>query len=653
LSNRPNIVWINTHDVSAAHLGCYGDRYSTTPNLDRLASEGIRYQNAFASGPICSPARTSIFTGMHQTTVGTHHHRSFAIRPDFIRLLPEYLHDAGYVSTEINTDLNTPIDPHEWSRYLTVDSILESDSSLPFFALFSYKETHASTFKMSPEEVRRERSNLLTEEQLHDPGAAPLPSLVPSTPLSRERMALFYDTLTQVDCHVGEVIGRLRSKRLLENTIVFFWSDHGTGTPRGKTHAYDDGLRVPLIIRFPEKYRHLSPGPAGTVVEDITMTMDMGASVLSMIDVPIPDHFQGRAFLGDQQQDPRTYAYGARDRLDNCNEMIRTIRDGRYRYIRNFLPHRPYASFYPDGGFFSPAPKEGSPEHDLWDTSCLPGKEKLHDPDGVFLLPIPQSHSQELIWGKSKPHEELYHVTEDPEEIHNLACDPASAEKCRELREALYAWMTETRDLGLIDEPEMIVRAQEFDGVNFEVGAACGNFERILETADCARLGSAGKEMLHERLKDKDSAVRYWAVTGLMSYELDIDVTSAIEQLVNDESMSVALAAADLLCRADRVGEALPGFDRGLKSDLLWTRCRAGANLSYYSPDVLLQMTSLLPALRSALANPSCYGSYDPDVTSLIPPVRSIYVAQRETIAGNWVLSRVINRIELAAAVRM
>jgi len=244
-------------------------------------------------------------------------------------------------------------------------------------------------------------------------------------------------------------------------------------------------------------------------------------------------------------------------------------------------------------------------------------------------------------------------VTEDPEEIHNLAFDPASAEKCTELREALYAWMMEMRDLGLIDEPEMIARAQEFDGVHFEVGATCGNFDRILETADCARVGSAGKEILHERLKDEDSAVRYWAVTGLMSYELDNDVTSAVEHLVNDESISVALAAADLLCRADCVVEALRGFERGLQSDVLWSRCRAGANLSYYGAEVLRQMTSLLPALRSALANQVCYGSYDPDVASLIPPVRSMYMAQKGTIAGNWVLNRVIRRIELAAAARM
>ncbi|MYK42368.1 MAG: sulfatase-like hydrolase/transferase [Gemmatimonadetes bacterium] len=648
MAERPNFVWINTHDVSARNLGCYGDDYATTPHLDKLAEEGVRYANAFACGPICSPARTSIFTGMHQTTVGTHHHRSFARRPDFVQMLPHYLMAAGYNCSAINTDLNTDIDPDEWAAYQSNEALLAQADEKPFFAVYSFGESHASIFKLTPEQAREQRSNLLTDEELHDPDNAPLPVFMPETPLARERTALFYDGLMQVDRHVGEVIENLVSAGVLDNTIVFFWADHGTGFPRGKTHVYDDGLRVPLIIRFPDKYQHLAPGPPGTVVDNLVMTMDMGASVLSMMDVQIPKHFQGRAFLGKQREPYRDYVCGARDRLDNCNEVIRTIRNEKHRYIRNFLPHRPYASFWPDGGFFATPPEKGTPEHDFWDTSCLPGKQKVHDPDGVFLLPIPEAYSAYLIWQAKKPFEELYDVENDPEEIANLADDPEYSDLKDQMRTQLFAWMIETRDLGLIDETEMIVRAAEYDGVNYEVGAHCENYARILETADFPRLGEVGRTGLINRLDDPDSAVRYWAITGLMSYEVGDTVLQRIGPLVRDESLSVSLAAADLLCQNNRTEGAIPALERALQSDLLWARFRASANLSFYNRVILAQMKALIPALQAALDNPVCYGPFEPAGDELIPPVQTRYRAQKNTIVGEWVLQRVIKRVELA-----
>ena len=648
MAKRPNFVWINTHDVSARNLGCYGDDYATTPHLDKLAEEGVRYANAFACGPICSPARTSIFSGMHQTTVGTHHHRSFARRPDFVQMLPHYLLAAGYNCSAINTDLNTDIDPDEWAAYQSNDALLAQADEKPFFAVYSFGESHASVFKLTPAQARKQRSSLLTDEELHDPDNAPLPAFIPDTPLARERAALFYDGLMQVDRRVGEVIENLVSAGVLDHTIVFFWADHGTGFPRGKTHVYDEGLQVPLIIRFPEKYQHLAPSPPGTVVDDLVMTMDMGASVLSMMDVQIPQHFQGRALLGKRKEPHRDYVCGARDRLDNCNEMIRTVRSEKYRYIRNFLPHRPYASFWPDGGFFATPPEKGTPEHDFWDTSCLPGEQKVHDPDGVFLLPIPEAYSAYLIWQAKKPLEELYDVEKDPEEIANLADDPEYSDLKDQMRTQLFEWMIETRDLGLIDETEMIVRAAEYDGVHYEVGAHCENYARILETADFSRLGEAGKAKLMDRLDDLDSAVRYWAITGLMSYELEDTVLQKVGPLVRDESISVSLAAADLLCQNSRPAGAMPALERALQSDLLWARFRAGANLSFYRQATLAQMKAMIPTLQAALDNPVCYGPFEPDWDALIPPVQTMYRAQKDTIVGEWVLQRVIKRIELA-----
>jgi arylsulfatase A-like enzyme len=648
VEKQPNFLWLNTHDLSARHLGCYGDSYAKTPNLDKLSSQGVRYTNAFVSGPICSPSRTSIFTAMHPTTVGTLHHRSFAIRPGFVRLLPYYLMRAGYISTQINTDLNTYIDSDEWSMYLDSSDLWKSrPDDQPFFAVYSFSESHASTFKMDPEEVRLQRSNLLQDEELHDPDQAPIPSFVPNTPLARERMALFYDTVTQVDYHVGDVLGKLEQHGFAEDTIVFFWADHGSGYPRAKTHVYDDGLQVPLIIRFPEKYQHFAPSLSGTVVDDFVMLMDLGPSILSLAGIMNPEHFQGQAFLGPQKCEPREYVCSARDRLDNCNEMIRTTRNKKYRYIRNFLPHRPYASFYPDGGFFEQIPLEGTPARDFWETSCLPKEQKIHDPDGVFLMPIPENYAEYLIWQDSKPYEELYDIDNDPEEINNLANDPKYLDVVRKMRRELYEWMIDTRDLGLFDETEMIVRAGQYDGINYEVGARCRNLERILQTADLSRRGEDGRIKLVERLDDSDSAVRYWAVTGLMSYDMDNNITRKLKHLLRDESLSVSLAASDSLCQTGWVDITIPALRNALQSDLLWARFRAAANLSYYGREQLSQMKSLIPDLQTALRNSSCYDlEHLPYIESMFS--QHSFNAQRDTIVGVWVIGRVIKRIQLA-----
>ena len=271
----------------------------------------------------------------------------------------------------------------------------------------------------------------------------------------------------------------------------------------------------------------------------------------------------------------------------------------------------------------------------------------MHDPDGIFLAPIPEEYAEYLIWQAAKPFEELYDIETDPEEIDNLAGKSQYKEVVDQMRQQLYTWMIETRDLGLFDETEMIVRAAAYGGVNYQVGVHCDNFDRILETADLSRLGQAGA--LIERLEDIDSAVRYWAVTGLMAYQVSDDATiGKLVRRVGDESISVSLAAGDALCRMGLVEEAIPAFERGLANNLLWARLRAGANLSYYNRGILAQMESLLTALRNALQNPFCYGVHEPDVDRLIPPIRRSFIAQRDTIVGEWVLKRVIRRIELA-----
>ena len=224
-------------------------------------------------------------------------------------------------------------------------------------------------------------------------------------------------------------------------------------------------------MRVPKKFRHLAPAGPGTAVnEPVPAYGPLRNHPALGRPPPIPDHVQSRNLCGPQRGDERAFVCSARDRLDNNPEMIRTIRTKKYRYIRNFLPHQPYASFYPDGGFFAPVPQESSPERAFWETSCLPSKEKVHDPDGVFLMLGPptivrenglsEAYRNYLIWQDHKPLEELYDVENDPEQIHNLADDPTFGEVKDELREKLYSWMIETDDLGLLDETEIVARGE-------------------------------------------------------------------------------------------------------------------------------------------------------------------------------------------------
>ena len=656
--SKPNILWISNHDSSAWNYGCYGDRYAHTPNIDRLAAEGVRYANAFTASPICSPSRTSIYTGMHPTTLGTHHHRSAVIRPAGVELLTKMLMDAGYVCTEPDGDINLYVSKEERELYYSSGDFWEKrPEDKPFFLYYKLGSSHASVFKLTPDAARKGRSPLLSDDELHDPNDVLVPSFVPDTPQFRERMALFYDALTNVDKQAGEILGKLEELGLREDTIVVFWADHGTGYPRGKIHAYDDGLKIPLIMRFPEKYRHLAPADPGATVDELVMHMDLCATTLQLAGVPIAEHIQSRNLCGPNRDEARDFVCSARDRLDNNPEMIRTIRTEKYRYIRNFLPHQPYASFYPDGGFFAAVPEEGTPERDFWETSCLPGEQKIHDPDGVFLIlgppvmikqnGLPEHYRQFQIWQDDKPAEELYDIEKDPEEVHNLVDDLAFSDVVDELRQKLFGWMIETRDLGLIDEPEIAARAEQYNGVSHDVGVHCDNLERILETADLARIGEGAKKELAKRLGDTDSAVRFWAVTGLCSLGVERTMIERLSPLLDDPAISVSLAAGDYLVRAGEGALALPAFARALASDILWARIRAGAYLSYRSREELQPMKPLISAFEQAINKQEMFG---PEHNSQIE--RNNYTGrldgQRDGIGREWVLERVIRRIELS-----
>ncbi len=442
---RPNILWITCEDTSP-DLGCYGDPEARTPNLDRLAREGARFTNAFSVYGVCAPSRSSIITAMYPTTIGTHHMRSQGVPPPHVRCFTEYLRAAGYYCTNnVKTDYNFDAPLTAWDENSRQAHWRGRAPGQPFFSVFNHTVTHESQIRVEPDAFARNIQALRPEDR-HDPARAKLPPYYPDTPVVRNDWVRYYDLVTAMDLQAAGLLRQLEEDGLADNTIVFFFSDHGRGLPRAKRWPYDSGIHVPLIIRWPRWPGGIRPG---TVREDLVSLMDAGPTVLSLAGVPIPSHMQGRAFLGEQAAPPRPYVFAARDRMDETYDIIRAVRDKRYKYIRNFQACKPYAQYIDY--------MEKMPTMQEW--RRLNKEGKLVGPQRLFFLP-------------EKLPEELYDVTADPHEINNLARSPEHQEVLKRMRAALEQWRKETNDLGLVPEDELKERMRP--GGKWSVAAAPG-----------------------------------------------------------------------------------------------------------------------------------------------------------------------------------
>jgi N-sulfoglucosamine sulfohydrolase len=424
-AERPNILWLVAEDFGPA-LGCYGNRLVATPNLDRLAAQGTRYTRAYTTAPVCSASRSAFMTGMYQTTIGAHNHRSHrddGYRPPAgVRVAPDWFHDAGYFTANVRafpkaanvagtakTDWNFNLDhpPFDSDRWQDLRS------HQPFFAQVNFNETHRA-FK-SPKHV--------------DPAQVVIPPYYPDHPITREDYAKYLDAAMELDAKVGRILAQLDADGLADRTIVVFMADHGEAHVRGKQFCYEEGLHIPLIIRWPKAF----PAPAqlkpGSVDDRLIAAIDILPTLLDVAaGVKKPAGMQGQVFLGDHAEPARRYVFGARDRCDETVFRLRTVRDDRYRYIRNFTPERP---------FLQPnAYKENS--YPVWNLiKKLAAEGKLTPAQAVLAAP-------------TMPPEELYDLKTDPDEIHNLvsSSDPEHQAVLKRLRAELERWIEESNDQG-------------------------------------------------------------------------------------------------------------------------------------------------------------------------------------------------------------
>lgn len=432
---RPNILWIVNEDMSPEHLGAYGGTGGQTPVLDSLAKAGVVFTNAFSTAGVCAPSRAALITGAYQTSIGAMHmrtlsfsaaggnnypadHKSYsAVIPEGMHGFPEYLRMAGYYTTNnVKEDYQFVAPETMWDESSNQAHWRNREEpEQPFFSIFNFTTTHESQVWV------RENEDLLV-----DPVDVTVPPVYPDDSVTRRTLARFITNVMRFDAQVGELLQQLKDDGLYENTIIFYYSDHGDGMPYYKRELYDRGLRVPFFVKAP----FIKPG---TVDDQLVSFVDFGPTVLSLAGVKVPDNMQGQAFLGNQKSTPRKYIYAARDRMDSEVDRVRAVSDGRYKYIKNYMPDMPnYQNI----------------------------RYRLSNPLMVHLLELHKDgkldENQERWFDDAKPEEELYDTQSDPYEFNNLAENPDYANILTELRAAHLSWVEEFGDMGAVPEMEMV-----------------------------------------------------------------------------------------------------------------------------------------------------------------------------------------------------
>ncbi|GAB5560529.1 MAG: sulfatase [Synoicihabitans sp.] len=519
-ADRPNILWITSEDNSPDYIGAFGDPHGMTPAIDRLAKEGVAYDNAYANAAVCGPARTTLILGMYPPSVGGEHMRSQAPLPSHIKIYPHYLSEAGYYCTNNHKqDYNIAQDTPGWAESSNKAHWKNRPEGKPFFAIFNTTVTHESAlhsrkydrkFGIPPDQVR-------------------VPAYIPDTQEARERIATYYSRINDMDNFVAARLKELEDAGLAEDTIVFYYSDHGGIMPRSKRFVYDSGTHVPLVIRFPKKWAHLSPHAAGTRTDEIVGFVDFAPTLLSLAGAKIPAHMQGRAFLGTKREEAPEYAYNFRARADERIDFKRGVTDGKFNYIRNYLAYLP----------------SGQHVNYIWENPVTGEWEDL--------FRAGKTNAAQSAFFEPAPLEELFDLANDPDEVNNLAADPKYRDVLVRMRQANRDHMMRIRDSGFVPEALLVEWSRGSGKSPHDISRDEAQYPlaEIIEAADVLLdRGDKALPKLTRLLNSKNPIIQYWAVVNAMVLGTDDEIVlRRITALTRSPIAATRIAAAEHLAR--------------------------------------------------------------------------------------------------------
>ena len=514
-AERPNVLWITSED-NGPHMGCYGDKFADTPNLDKLAAQGMIYLNCWSNAPVCAPARTAIISGMYPPSLGAQHMRSMTRMPDGFRMYPQFLREAGYYCTnQRKEDYNLEKPGQVWD---TPSQWKNRKPAQPFFAIFNHTVSHESQIRKRPHQA------------VHDAAKVRVPAYHPDAPQVRQDWAQYYDKLTEMDARAGTNLKELQDAGLADDTIVFYYGDHGSGMPRSKRWPYNSGLHVPLIVYIPDKFKHLRPDDyvPGGKSDRLVSFVDLAPTLLSLCGIEPPDYMQGHAFAGEHEAPPQPYIHGFRGRMDERYDFVRSVRDKRYVYIRNYNPHEIYGQYI--------AYMFQTPTTRVWKQQFDEGK---------------LNEAQSRFW-QTKPAEELYDLQNDRDEVSNLAGSAEHQEVLARLRGAQQDHAVKIRDLGFLPEGEIYSRSGGAAPYGMGHDDSRYPLAKIMAAAEHASsLKPDAIDDLTQALGDNDSAVRYWGAMGLlMRGETGVrPARDLLHKALKDDSPYVQVPAAEALAR--------------------------------------------------------------------------------------------------------
>ena len=523
-TKRPNFVFIVSEDNSIHYLRLYGNKLGITPNIERLADNGLTFNHAFSGAPVCSVARSTLATAMHAPRVGFQYHRKSALAslPPGVKPWSQVLRENGYYTTNnAKTDYNFNVNRKEvWDMSSNKATWRNRpNKAMPFFHMQSFADSHESRLHFPLKQMETPTKT--------SPDDVMLQPYFPDTPIMRYTKARYYDRIRVIDSQVGKIVNQLKEDGILEDTFVFYFGDHGGVMPRSKGYAYESGLHVPLVVRIPENFKKLIDHKRGTRTNGFVSFIDFGPTVLNLASISVHKELDGQAFFGKGVSAAdlanRDEVFGHADRFDEKFDMVRTYRKGKWKYIRN------YQSYYADG--LQNNYRYRQLAYDNWRN--LYRAERLNPVQRQFF--------------ERRSVEQLFNLEKDPHEVTNLAADPAHSKRLAEMRGLLKNKMKSINDLSFYPENRMVTTALN-DGVAFGREHS-KQISRLSDLADTAlRPFSEVKQALASSLQSKGALRRYWALKVCSNFgEKAKSLAIAAMPLLNDKNLMVRVRAAEFL----------------------------------------------------------------------------------------------------------